>query len=487
VRTPAGLKKKILSLDELSGGGLWLVGGFVRDALLRRPTADVDVAVAGDARALAEKFARAEKRRAFALDEERGTYRVVVEDDGQKMDFDFSRLQGKTIEEDLGRRDFTANAMALTVADWAAGRWARTIDPFDGRRALQKKEIALVSPRALDEDPLRLLRAFRFSAELGWAVAPGAFKEIKKRAKKILRSSPERIREELMKTLAAPVGSRAFFDLDKAGLLTVLFPEGEPMRRTGKTYYGAGGVLRHSLESMASMEDVLGRLPTYFPKFHRALAAYLNERLGGHPRYAHLKLVELFHDVGKPATAKVRDGKLHFYGHDAVGAKMVKRIAERLRFSTNEGRSLTRLVGAHMRPGNLGHAPQLTERAIFRFYRDLQEDAVAMLIVALGDHFTYLSERVKRGGKDPVFLTIRKMLEAFFLKRATVEPPRVLDGNVLMKTLGIKPGPEVGRLLDAIREAQAAGQVADRDDALALARRLHAAAPKAKKIGGSHA
>jgi putative nucleotidyltransferase with HDIG domain len=260
--------------------------------------------------------------------------------------------------------------------------------------------------------------------------------------------------------------------MDEAGLLTVIFPEVEPMRRTGRDYYGKGGVLTHSIAAVRSFERLLDELPFLFPRFHRPLAARLRESLAGRPRYARLKLVELFHDVGKPAT-QTREGKqLHFYGHDAVGARIVRRIAERLRFSSLETRSLSRQVGAHMRPGNLGHQPVLTDRAIFRFYRDLEEDAVSLLLVSLADHFTYLSPRTRRARKDPVFLTIRRMLSSYFLKREAVEPPRIVDGHALMKALKMKPGPDVGRLLAAIREAQAGGEVKTKEEALALAKKL---------------
>jgi tRNA nucleotidyltransferase/poly(A) polymerase len=243
------------------------------------------------------------------------------------------------------------------------------------------------------------------------------------------------------------------------------------MRRTAHAYYGKGGVLKHSLAAMGAFEELLERLSVYFPRYHRRLSAFLNEPVGGHPRYALLKWVELFHDVGKPATLTREGKKLHFYGHDAVGARLVQKIARRFRFSSAEERSLTRMVGAHMRPGNLGNQPTLSERAIHRFFRDLENDAVSMLVVALGDHFTYLSEKVKRSRRDPVFVAIRTLLDRFFLKRDRVDPPKIIDGHQLMKRLKLAPGPVIGDLLNEIREAQAAGEVTTVDEALAVARR----------------
>ena len=463
----------IRQIADLSMGKAWLVGGFLRDALLGRPTSDVDIAVEGDAKALAVRFARANGSSVFALDAERGTYRVVLTSAQGKIDFDFSRLQGVGIVGDLQRRDFTINALALPLSDWGIARWRENvIDPTGGRADLKSKRVRRISTRGLQDDPLRLLRAFRFSAELDFSPTKETVSDVRRHRLLLRKSAPERVREELLRLLATPRAAETLTDMDRAGLLGVLFPEVEPMRKTGKAYYGVGGVLTHSLAAVGSLERLLEELPHQFPPFHRPLIKHLHEIVGGHPRYAHLKLVGLFHDIGKPATAKKEGGKLHFYGHDAVGGRMVAKIAARLRLSSNESKSLSRQVGAHMRPGNLGHTPVLTDRAIYRFYRDLEGDAVGLLIVALGDHFTYLTPRVRRSRKDPVYLTIRKLLSHFFLKPDVVEPPKIIDGNDLMKSLKLKPGPEVGTLLSAIREAQAAGEVKTKKDALALAKSL---------------
>lgn len=464
----------IRQISDLSRGKAWLVGGFLRDALIGRPTSDVDMAVQGDAKALAVRFAHALGSSVFPLDEERGTYRVVLNSPKGKIDFDFSRLQGKDILPDLHRRDFTINAMALPLPDWGGAHWrTNLIDPTGGMADLKARQVRRVSTAGFREDPVRLIRAFRFSAELDFPLSKETLTDVRRLRRLLIKSAPERVRDELLRLLATPRAAPTLAAMDRAGLLGVLFPELEPMRRTGKAYYGTGGVLAHSLAAVGSLEKLLEEeLPHQFPSFHRTLGKYLDEFVGGHPRFAHLKLVELFHDIGKPATAKREGGKLHFYGHDAVGARLVSGIATRLRFSSNESRSLSRQVGAHMRPGNLGHQPRLTDRAIYRFFRDLEGDAVGLLIVALGDHFTYLSPQGRRSRQDPVYKTIRKLLSHFFLKPEVVAPPKIIDGHFLMKSLKLKSGPGVGKLLAAVRESQAAGEVKTKKEALALAKSL---------------
>jgi len=449
--------------------GVWLVGGAPRDALLDRPLKDIDLAVAGDPRRAAELMGRALKARAFPLDEERGIYRVV-QPDGARV-FDFTKIEGLSIETDLRRRDFTINALALPLSSLGVKNPA-FIDLFDGRADLKRRRVRLTGEKALKDDPLRVLRAFRFAAELGFSIDPRTAAAAARHRKLLTRCAAERLRDELLKILATPRSAAVFRAMDKAKVLSVLFPEAEPMRRAAHAYYGKQGVLGHSLDAMASFDKLTGEWEKYFPKYAGKIRLHLDEKVGGHRRLAFLKLAEFLHDVGKPATAKTENGKLHFYGHDHVGRDMSLGIGQRLRLSQDETRSVARLVGGHMRAGNLGHQPVLTDRAVFRFYRDLENDAVGMLLVSLADHFTYLSERQKKSGKDPVFRAIETMLARHFLTPERVHPPRLVTGNDLMKTLRLKEGPAVGRLLIAIQEAQGARRVKSREEALRFAQKL---------------
>jgi poly(A) polymerase len=458
---------------SLKPGTHWIVGGLLRDAALGRPLNDVDIAVKGDALASAKKLGAAFKQKPFPLDAKRGIYRVVQKKAQGSLTFDFSKLQGKTLKDDLQRRDFTVNAIALPLEKLAAGDWKTNADdPFGGFADLRARKLRVVRESALEEDPLRLLRAFRLSAELSFAIEEKTLALIRKHRGLISRSAAERVRDELCKIFATPVSGRVAGDMDRAGLLTVIFPEGEAMRKTAHAYYGKEGVLGHSLQALASFDKLMTELGGFFPAFHKPLQAYLQESVSGYPRYVLLKLVELLHDVGKPDTAKVEKGKLHFHGHDYVGKEIASKIAERLRLSNEETRSLGRMVQAHMRPGNLSHQPVLTDKAVYRFYRDLENDAIGMLLVALADHFTYLSDAQRRSGKDPVFLTIKKMLSKHFSRPETVHPPKIIDGGVLMSKLDLTEGPLIGRLLGAVREAQAAGKVKTREQAVQFAGKL---------------
>jgi poly(A) polymerase len=461
-----------LSFDKFPQGAVWVVGGFIRDKLLGRPLTDMDLAVKGDPRKIMEPLGKFLKARPFVLNHERGTCRVVHS--GGTVDV--SRLQGRTIEDDLSKRDFTINAMALPWSHRLKGHWpgggSDILDPLGGRHDLKQKLIRLVSPDVFKEDPLRLLRAFRLSAELNFCIDKKTLAVLRRDAPLIGQSAPERVRQELFKILATPKAGETLWALHRAGLLTLLFPEGLAMGRTARVYYGSEGVLGHSLDAVVSLDKLLDELTVLFPDFHKPLRDHLDQPTAGYPRFVLLKLGEFLHDVGKPATVKKEGEKLHFYGHDRVGGKMVKEIGGRFRLSNDENRSLSLLVSAHMRPGNLGHVPVLTDRAIYRFYRDLGEDAVGLLIMALADHFTYLSEKERKSRKDSVFLVIYRMLKSYFLRPEKVVPPPLLNGRILMAKLKLSEGPSIGKLLNAILEAQAAGKIHTRDHALQWAQKL---------------
>jgi len=467
---------------------LWLVGGPVRDAILNRPCHDWDF-VCRHARNIALGLSRKLRATFVVLDEQNRIYRVVLPD---KVTLDFAEMQGKTIEEDLSRRDLTINAMARALTptplpqEGEGGRRRRPgegiIDPFHGQRDLKTGTIRAVSEKAFIEDPLRLLRAFRFQSQFQFAIDPRTLRWIKKHHHKLSDVSAERVREELLRLWKQPCSSGSLPMMDRAGLLSVIFPEVEACRRTAVRYYGKGGVLKHSFEAVENLEWILkngtvgaGLVPARnrIAGGHktRPYDAYLNETIGGYPRLAWLKWAAFLHDIGKPATAKVVKGRLRFFEHERVGAELAVQVARRLRCSRQEGQGLGLWVRHHMRLGNLAAAARVTDKALSRFFRDLGEDGVGMVLVSLADHYTYLSKSLWGKGKDPVEKMGRELLRSFYDRRQKILPARLLNGHDLMRCLRIKPGPLVGKLLEAIQDAQAEGKVKTKEEAIGWAKR----------------
>jgi len=497
VRLGAEAREALAKIHSVARQPAWLVGGSIRDAALGRPFGDLDLACA-DARALAARLARAFKGTLVTLDEENAVYRLVLRPArGRSLkQIDIAGLQGKTIVEDLARRDFTLNAAALelTAGTPASLPESAFLDPRGGLRDLAAGIVRADIEQNLTDDPLRLLRAFRIAAQLGLRIEPKTLKAISRRKDLIREPAAERVAAELLLLLAVPGASSWLAALDEHGLLTALFPELEASRRCAEDYYGPGGVLTHTLEVCARVDYLLSNLRAIYPQLAGDLEKHFAER-GGAPFRALLLLAALLHDVAKPETAKKIGGRLRFFEHDVKGAHATEAILRRLRLSREQIGTAAAIVRHHLRPGHLASGGPLTERAAYRFFRDLGPDAPGLLIVCWGDHASYMPEaRLRRLLKiataDPKRSdlsrlkpeTARKTVAHLQLVSALLRrwrdqsrapaPERLLDGRDIMKSLKIPPGPRIGELLERVREAQAEGEVKDREGALALIARL---------------
>lgn len=451
----ADVLSKLTALAKRQSSPWWLVGGPIRDLLLGVECKDWDF-VCRDARKAARQSASTLRAKFIVLDDENRIYRVILHD-GQTLDF--AELQGETIQEDLKRRDFTVNAMARQFPGGAI------LDPFRGQKDLRARVIRACSEKAFPEDPLRTLRAFRFAAQLHATIEPKTLRWVAKYASRLSSVSSERIREELIRMWKQPEAGAVLRPMDRSGVLGQIFPEIEACRRTAVRYYGSGGVLKHSFETVDNLEWILKH------DLSPAAAGYLEGLVGGYPRRAWLKWAAFLHDIGKPATAKMFRGRLRFFEHEHVGAELTLKIGKRLRMSRQETQLLAMWVRHHMRTGSLAAAPRITEKALSRFFRDLGEDGVGMVLLSLADHYTYLKRSLWAKGKDPVERMGKRLIQTYFEERSRILPDRVLDGHELMKALKIAPGPRVGKLLALVQDAQAEGKVKTKDDALAFLRR----------------
>lgn len=457
------------ALPAALGPDAHVVGGAVRDRLLGRPVIDVDIAVHADAGKAAAKIAATLKGRSFPLHADLDIFRVVA--DGFHVDV--ARFQGKDLAADLDRRDLTINALAVPVSEWFRPAWKKKIvDRHGGLSDLAKGRLVPVSPKIFREDPLRLLRVFRIAAELGLAVPAATLKLVTTHRRLILKPAAERAREELLKMFGTPNAHKALVAMDKSGLLDVLFPPAVPLRRTAPDYYGKGGVLKHTLDSVKCFEGIVETLSGWFPGTHKKIRAYLDDVITGHPRVAHCKWALLLHDIGKPKTARMIDGRLRFFEHEHVGADMVAKLSPRYRWSSEETTRYARLVRNHMRPGNLATHPKVTDKAIYRFFRDLEDDGIAMLLVSLADHLTYLTGAQKKKRNSAHELVTLRMVARFYSQTKKVIPERVITGHDIMKAFDLKPSPLIGELLTAVTEAQVEGKVKSAKDAIAFLRPL---------------
>ncbi len=440
-----------------------LVGGAVRDAVLRRPTVDVDVAVPSGALALARRCAARLGGTCVVLDAERGAARVVA--DGAPT-LDVTDFRAPTLAGDLAARDFTVNALAVPLAPLVARGRAAIVDPTGGLADLAARRLRPAGPGVLADDPLRALRAVRLEATLGLRLTAAAARAVREAGPGLRRVAPERMRDEVLTLLALPATARALRRADALGLLALVVPEVEPMRATPQPAPHRFDVLEHSLRAVAGVDRLLARLDALVP-YGEELATHVAEPLGGGARRGEaLKLAALLHDVSKPETRRRVGGRVRFFEHDVIGASRVRAIGERLRLPERVTAVVERLVRHHLRPMHLGHAGALTPRARYRFYRDLREDTRDLLLLVLADAAAVTGASPlaawRRAG------VVRELFAGWGEQREVEGRPALLRGEDIMARFSLEPGPRVGWLLAQAREAQDLGRVRSREEALAF-------------------
>lgn len=438
-----------------------LVGGSVRDVLLGRASRDLDVAVPRGALDIGRRVADGLGGAFVPLDVTRGVARVLT----LGLRLDLTDFRAPSLTADLAGRDYTVNALAVPLADLLREGRAPIADPTGGLGDLAARRLRPVATDALASDPVRTLRGARLEAALGFRLTPAAVRAIQSSAPSLRTVSAERVRDELLALLGQPTAGRALRRTDALGLLEVVLPEIGAMRRTAQPAPHRFPVLEHSLRAVEALDYLLVHLDVLKP-FTAALAVHVAQALGGGVERRHvLKLAGLLHDVAKPETIRSVGGATRFFGHDVRGAERARAIGERLRLPDRAVELLERLVRHHLRPMHLAAAGELTPRARYRFFRDLRDDAQDLLLLVLADAAAVRGESPRAVWQHAG--VVRELLAGWQEERdAAVVPPWVRGGDV-MRQFGLSPGPEVGRLLAAAREAQAIGQVRSREEALA--------------------
>jgi poly(A) polymerase len=470
----------------------YLIGGFVRDMLLERDTADIDIAVAADALETAPKVAGALGGKYVCLDEVNRIGRVVL-DNGDasargKRELDFSTLKGD-IEDDLAQRDFTIDAMAIDLENIIHQPSSPVlIDPFRGWDDLHHGVIRAVAEAAFQSDAARLLRAVRLAAELGFSVDEETEALIRRHCHLITGVAGERTREELLRLLAIPGAGRFLAYLDDLGLLLALIPELAPAKGGKQPKEHFWDVFDHSIQTVVAVEfllrqgaweyageEVLAAVP-----WSTVLSQRFNQEVSvGSTRGSLLKLAGLLHDIAKPQTKTIEaDGRIRFLGHAKEGADIAGGILERLRFSAKEVKLLEVVVRHHLRPTQMSHYELPSHRAIYRYFRDTGEAGIDILFLSLADHLATRGPHLDMAQWQEHTQLVEYVLTQHFQEESLAAPPKLIDGHDLINIFGLSPGPKIGGILEVVREAQAAAEVATRQEALAYLEHLLALSPE---------
>lgn len=492
----AALQSLLTALSAIADP-VYIVGGVVRDHLLgiKKSVNDLDIIVEHSALQVARRVADQLGWAYYPLDAERDVARLVFQATSPPLVCDIAAMRGGGIERDLRTRDFTINALAVA---WAGRSATQLVDLVGGLTDLEQRVLRRVSPSSLAEDPVRLLRAVRFATQLGFAIDEETQLQMLRMPDTVRLASAERVRDELWKIMQTDEPAKALELLRTFGLLPYVLPEVSDLQGVAQTAPHVFDVYRHTLQTVTfacqfrrwlkgePMNDpspaALAWQATLGPWRFRLQEHFLQALAADHLRIDWLVWCALLHDIGKAQTRTeeiTAEGvRYRFFNHEEVGAVLARERLEALRFSRQEVWLVETVVEAHMRPHHLHMSfagRSISRRAAFRFFRDIGArnldllPGVDVVLLALAD---YQATRVAPMplGWEEYLQHAGQLLEFAFHERGLVQARQPLvDGHTLMRYFDLKPGREIGNLLERLQEAQAAGEIADADEALALA------------------
>lgn len=479
-RAIIGRLKALLEHQELRG---YIVGGFLRDLVMGRQVRDLDIALDGDVVAFGREFACELEAKPVLLDNTNGTMRLILPETGANCrQIDVSSTHGD-LGSDLALRDFTLNAMACDIVahSWDAPNTLAIdiMDPLDGLKDIRARLVRATGSNVFRHDAIRLLRAVRLASELGFAIDDATEGLIKRDAHLIQGEAGERVREELLRILKQGNTDTTILYMQELNLITAVIPELAPSVGLEQHSDHQWNVFEHSVRSMAAM-DFLLRCGSWSHasinvledvSWDECLADHFQAPVSSASNHRELdKFAALLHDIAKPQTQTISpSGKLRFYGHPQEGALVVEKILERLRFSTGEKRLVTTVVRHHLRPVQLGGDDALpSKRAVYHLIRDLGEALPDTLFFSLADHLATRGDRLDlTNWRHHANIVNYVMAESAHTNSAP--PTKLLNGYDLQRELGLKPGLRLGMVLAELREAQAVGEISNRDEALRYA------------------
>jgi poly(A) polymerase len=444
--------------------GAFLVGGSIRDMLCGRFPLDYDVVVVGNPDEFARQVALNTNGHLVEIGGKRG--QAIIRVVAQKITIDVSKAKGASIKDDLRARDFTINAIAYDLYS------QRLIDPLKGQKDLAQKIVRMVSNSVFNQDPVRLLRAFRIAAVLQFEIESHTKQAIVKYASHIQQSAGERIREELFKIFQS-VGTHACIShLAETGLLFAILPELLSLTQCRQNRHHPFDAFEHTLRAYNHLERLLD--DTHDQTLLAVNGTPLAQRIAKSSAPL-LKFSILLHDIGKPAAQTVdRNQDHHFYGHQYPGAQMAATICRRLKISNHNADIVCFLVRHHMRPLFLYtalYSQNATQRAMTRFFMECEAHVPALVLLATAD---MLGKVKGQNHRDRAFIKFANQLLADFendFKPKKSNPP-LITGHDLINKFGLRPSPLFKEILNQVEEERLSRSDMTRQEAFDLLREL---------------
>ena len=436
---------------------IYLVGGAVRDILLGKENiTDRDLIVVDeDAKVFSQKVAEFFEAKFIPLDEANKIYRVVLAD---KINYlDITNPIEASMEKDILRRDLRVNAIAVNI------KTGNFYDPTNGLGDIKNKVLNGISEDNFTDDPLRLLRIFRFYSILGFEISDELMNISKKYCDLILKPAPERVEYELMKLFDGKYANNSLLKMDECGILEQIFPFIKELKQVPPNAHHHLDLFHHSVETVKQIQNIYENSED-FVKEHLDKIDF-----GGFSRLAHLKLAGFMHDIGKFSCWFIEKdtGRHRFYKHEDAGAKLCPEILKNLSFSNKQIKYIRTIIKNHMYATMVVCSPQLTDKIMMRFVRKADQDAIDMITIAKADRLSALGPEITEEIVNENLTMLSKLQDFYIESLETLEPlPKLLDGNEIMEILNIKPSAQLGKILNNLHEAQLNGEITTKEEAI---------------------
>ncbi|MEI8377402.1 MAG: HD domain-containing protein [bacterium] len=441
----------------------YIVGGYLRDFILDTKTYDIDYVLIGvDIIEFGKTFANKVQGHFVLLDEKNEIVRVVLPD---KIHFvDFAKCFGKSIKEDLSRRDFSINAMAYDIKNH------KLIDIYNGINDIKNKTVRIFDTQNILDDPLRILRAYRFASKYAFEIEKTSAKILDANYKLMNKNkiAKERIQIEFLKLLEGKNSAQTLQKMKDNKFLYEIFDELQAQENVPPNSHHHLKLIDHSIETIHQLENLISEEPKW-------VQTYINQDfIPGITRLSFLKLATLLHDIGKPQTWEIEpeSGRHRFIKHDEIGAQMAKKTLKKLKYSNNQIKYITKLIKHHIYPSHLLRS-DVSEKAVLRMFRRLEEETVDTILLAKADRLSAKGEEITDAIIKKNMTGLSELLEKYKIAKETLKPlEKLISGDEIMKILNIKADEKLGNIIKELKEAQISGDVITKEDAVNFILRL---------------
>ena len=358
-----------------------------------------------------------------------------------------------SLEKDLRRRDFTINAIAINL------KTKEIIDINNGQEDIKNRVIRSISEDNLVDDPLRILRAFRFSATLGFEIEQGTLDQIKRHKDLILNPAKERVNYEILKLFQGEYTPQVL--LMASDIIELLYPVFTDVKKVPKNTHHHLGLYEHSVETVNQIQQIYNTCSD-------EVKEHMNKvDFGGFSRLAHLKFAGFFHDIGKFSTWTIEGDRHRFIKHDDVGSKMAKEILKQNKFSKKQIEYITSMIKNHIYPSQVVSAENINDKIYMRYIRKMEDNVIDNIILAQADRLSARGSAITDDIVKDNIDRLNKLLEFYIMIKPKLKPiPKLLTGQEIMEIKNIPQSPILGKIISALKEEQSEGNILTKAEAV---------------------